>query len=70
MHTILKERLDASIAIYKAKKSKEILLSNTKDAVAIMKAYLVEKGIPKNDIKLDNTREQSKFFFFLESIFC
>jgi vancomycin permeability regulator SanA len=50
---LLKERLDASMEIYKAKKAKEILLSNTKEAVEVMKMYLIENGIPQNDIKLD-----------------
>ena len=52
---LLKERLDASITIYEARKSKEVVLSNTKEAVEVMKVYLVGKGIPKNDIKLDTT---------------
>jgi vancomycin permeability regulator SanA len=52
---LLKERLDASMEIYKAEKAKEIVLSNTKEAVEVMKEYLVKKGIPQNDIKLDTT---------------
>jgi len=52
---LLKERLDASIEIYKAKKTKEILLSNTKEAVVVMQKYLLGKGIPQNDIVLDST---------------
>jgi len=65
---LLKERLDASIEIYKAKKTKEIVLSNTKEAVVVMQKYLVEKGIPKNDISLDTKADTTASLVFESTI--
>jgi len=56
---LLKERLDASIAIYKAQKTKQIVVSNTKNAAIVMQQYLLQNGIIAKDIILDTTAEKT-----------
>ena len=56
---LLKERLDAAIAIYFSKKAKRIVVSNRSKASLIMKQYLVNHGIPKNKIDIDAQAERT-----------
>jgi len=56
---ILKDRVDTALELYDAKKVQKFLLSGdhgryTYDEVNAMKDYLLEKGIPKEDIFLDH----------------
>lgn len=56
--SILADRLDAGIALYQAGKAKKILVSGDNrrhgyDEPEAMKRYLLEKGIPPQDIFLD-----------------
>ena len=56
---LLKERLDAGIAIYDAKKAKNIVVSNMAKAATVMKHYLINNGIPAKNIILDTTAEKT-----------
>lgn len=56
---MLAERLDAAIEIYKEGHSDKIIVSGDHDSiyyneVGVMKAYLVENGIPEQDIFMDH----------------
>ena len=42
---LLKERLDASIAIYSSHRAKQIVVSNQSKAALIMKQYLIQNGV-------------------------
>jgi len=57
--SLLKERLDASIAIYKVKKVQEIVVSNTPKAALVMREYLIKHHIPNKDINLDINAEKT-----------
>ncbi|HIP94545.1 MAG TPA: YdcF family protein, partial [Leucothrix sp.] len=56
---LLKERLDASIAIYNAQKAKQIVVSNMASASATMRRYLIANGIPPKDIASDISAEKT-----------
>ena len=56
---LLKERLDAGIAIYIKGKAYQIVVSNRKKASMVMQKYLLENGIPPSDIVLDITAEKT-----------
>lgn len=56
---LLKERLDAGIAIYIKGKAYQIVVSNRKKATIVMQRYLLEKGIPASAIVLDTTAEKT-----------
>lgn len=56
---LLKERLDASIAIYLNHKAKNIVVSNRKKASHVMQQYLLNNNIPGKDIVLDITAEKT-----------
>ncbi len=56
---LLKERLDAGIAIYIKGKAYQIVVSNIKKASIVMRQYLLDKGIPPNAIVLDTTAEKT-----------
>lgn len=56
---MLAERLDAAIDVYTRGKAEKILVSGDHDSiyyneVGVMKAYLVERGIPEKDIFMDH----------------
>jgi len=50
---LLKERLDAALALYRNQKIKEIVVSNTPKAACIMHDYLIKHQVPASVIKLD-----------------
>lgn len=56
---LLKERLDAGIGIIKAGKAKQIVVSNTPEAAAIMRAYLIENGIQADIIEVDGLADKT-----------
>jgi len=56
---LLKERLDAGIAIYVKGKAYQIVVSNIKKASIVMQQYLLEKSIPPSAIALDTTAEKT-----------
>lgn len=56
---LLKERLDASIAIYQANKVEQIVVSNRAKASAVMHQYLLENGIPPEAIAVDNSADKT-----------
>ena len=56
---LLRERLNASIAIYNANKVKEIVVSNTPKAALVMQKYLIKKSIPSKHIKMDTEAEKT-----------
>ena len=56
---LLKERLDAGIAIYIKGKAYQIVVSNRKKASLVMQQYLVKNGIPPSAIALDTTAEKT-----------
>jgi len=56
---LLKERLDAGIAIYIKGKALKIVVSNRKKASSIMQEYLLENAIPPSAIILDTTAEKT-----------
>lgn len=56
---LLKERLDAGIAIFKAHKAKKIVVSNVSRASKVMRQYLIRKGIPSKKIELDISAEKT-----------
>ncbi len=56
---MLAERLDAAIDVYSQGQADKILVSGDHDSiyyneVGVMKAYLVERGIPEKDIFMDH----------------
>lgn len=56
---ILKERLDASVNLYKAGKIEKILMSGADwgrdyNEVEVMKKYVVNQGIPNDKVELDH----------------
>jgi vancomycin permeability regulator SanA len=76
---ILGDRVDAGVALYKAGKVKKLLMSGDNrfvdyNEVAVMQAYAVEHGVPKEDIVLDyagrstyDTCYRAKHIFGLDS---
>ena len=56
---LLKERLDASIAIIEAGKAKKVVVSNTAHAANVMKGYLLNNGIQPNQIEVDPTADKT-----------
>jgi len=56
---LLKERLDAGIAIYVKGKAYQIVVSNRKKASIVMQQYLLQNGIPPSAIVLDTAAEKT-----------
>ena len=54
---LMKQRLNAGVAILKANKAKNIVVSNTEFAANIMADYLIASGIDKNLIEIDTQAE-------------
>jgi len=61
---LLKERLEMGLRFYKGGKLETLVVSNTEDAAFVMKTYLVNRGVPEEDIVLDTqavmTRDSCK----------
>lgn len=56
---LLRERLEAGIAIFQAGKSRKIVVSNTENAAKIMAKYLYENGIPADVVEIDTQAEKT-----------
>lgn len=56
---LLKERLDAAMAIYYSKKAQRIVVSNRRKASLIMKQYLINHGVPAKKIDIDSQAERT-----------
>ena len=59
MSPLLKERLDASISVYKHKKVNKIVVSNTKYAAKVMSQYLQNSSISSKSILMDIHAEKT-----------
>ncbi len=77
---VLRDRLDYALVLYNSGKANKILVSGdhgTKgyDEVNVMKAYLIEKGVPREDIFMDHagfdtydSMHRAKSVFCVESL--
>ena len=50
---LLMERLEMGIRLYEGDKTNTLIISNTEQAVLVMKDYMISRGIPEEDIVLD-----------------
>ena len=50
---LLMERLEMGIRLYEGDKTNTLILSNTEQAVLVMKDYMISRGIPEENIVLD-----------------
>lgn len=58
---VLKERLEAGKIIWEKEKAQKLVVSNMSKASLVMQNYLLENGVPKNAIELDEQAKRTKY---------
>ncbi len=50
---LMRERLEAGIAVFQKGRAKKLVVSNMKNAAGVMAAYLNDRGIPRHAVEID-----------------